>query len=67
MKALQLMFCNFRAMLLYHSTPKDRLAKIRREGLKPHGDVIRQENPSPFYGPAPLIRHGQVARLFSVT
>jgi hypothetical protein len=50
-------------MLLYHSTPKDRLAKIRREGLKPNGNVIRQENPSPFCGPVPQIGHSQIARL----
>jgi hypothetical protein len=30
------LFTNYNPMVLYHSTPKDRLAKIRREGLKPH-------------------------------
>jgi len=34
-------FTNTVPMVLYHQTSKDRLAKIRREGLKPHrpGDV----------------------------
>jgi hypothetical protein len=62
MKALQLMFCNFRPMLLYHSTPKDPLGEDSARGI----EAARQCNP-PGEFHSPLIRHGQVARLFSLT
>ncbi len=31
-----MLFGNIAPMVLYHETPKDRVAKIRRQGLKPH-------------------------------
>jgi hypothetical protein len=47
-EGFQMLLCHVKPMLLYHVTPIDCLAKIRREGLKPHrpGEVWGVCDPS---------------------